>query len=74
MTISAVYPTEVKSAGLGFKPEASCVSSHTEELWYNTKSQSVDDYIYIYIYSYLPRLALGQGQNYRVPTKNGTHE
>ena len=45
--------SRVKLGGFRFQLEASCVSSHTEELWYNeTICLWMTIYIYIYIYIY----------------------
>ena len=43
-------PTDVKSAGFWSQHEASCMSSHTEELWYNeTVCWWMTIHIYIYV-------------------------
>ena len=54
--ISAVrYPTCVKSAGFWSQLEASLVSYHSDELWYNeTVFLWMTIYIYIYIFPSVP--------------------
>ena len=46
--------SSVKLGGFWSQIEASCVSNHAEELWYDLNNLSVDIiYIYIYIYIYM---------------------
>ena len=46
--------SNVKLDGFWSRLQASYMSSHTEEFWYN-ETVSVDDYIYIYIFSQRPK-------------------